>query len=105
MIPHFSIPFRFDGSRGVVVNEQDSDEEMMDCAETILRYEIGQRREKPEFGIPDQTFAEPEPDISLIQEALVKWEPRMELTVEGPILDKLDALITSIRVGAKGNIT
>jgi phage baseplate assembly protein W len=99
-IPHFAIPFRIDGARGAIVNEQDSDEEITDCAETVLRYEIGQRPERPEFGIPDQTFAEPEPDVSLIQEALVRWEPRTNLIVGESVVDTIDELITKIRVEA-----
>jgi phage baseplate assembly protein W len=98
LIPHFALPFRIDGVRGAVVHEQDSEEEIMDCIETILRFDTGHRPERPEFGIPDQTFAMPEPDVTLVEAALVEWEPRIEMDVSPPVLDRLDQLITKIRV-------
>lgn len=95
--PHFAVPFRMDGSRGSVVTEQDSEEEILDCIEVILRYPQGHRPEKPEFGIPDLTFME-HADERLIQEALDEWEPRIEMSVGQSIVDKIDVLIQTIRV-------
>jgi hypothetical protein len=96
-VPHFAIPFRIDPTRGATVNEQDSEEEIIDCAETVLRYEIGQRPEKLDFGIKDSVFKESPIDVSQIQEALIKWEPRTNLIVGIPMIDEIDALITRIR--------
>lgn len=100
MKPHFAMPFRIDPVRGAVINEQDSEEEMLDCVEVILRFDTGHRPEKPEFGIPDQTFA-PEVDNFLIQQAIIEWEPRIEMIVGETMLDKLDSLISKIRVERK----
>jgi phage baseplate assembly protein W len=87
-IPHFSIPFKFNGSVANVT-EQDSIEEIEDCIETIIRFPIGQRPEKPDFGISDQTFATPEPDITLIAAAISEWEPRANPLIYEPIIDDL----------------
>src|SRR5687767_2556523 len=96
--PHFAAPFRF-GLKGAVVNEQDSEQEIDDCVETILRYEIGHRPEKPDFGRPELIFEESPIDITKLQEAIDTWEPRNEMAVGRANLDKLDELITKIRVG------
>jgi phage baseplate assembly protein W len=97
VIPHFAIPFRF-GVRGAVVNEQDTETEILDCVEVILRYDQGLRPEKPDFGVPDLTFSSPAPDINQVQKAIDTWEPRLEMTVEESVLDKRDQLIAMIRV-------
>lgn len=97
-IPHFAIPFRIDGARGARVTEQDSEIEIMNCVEVILRYPQEHRPEKPEFGIPDLTFSEPHPDERLIQLALVEWEPRIEMHVHQAEIDSIDQLIQRIRV-------
>jgi len=99
-IPHFAIPFRFDGSRGAVVDEQDSADEIMACVETICRYTIGDRPEKPEFGLPDQTFASPTPKEELIRSTIAVWEERVGVDVGRTILDKLNPLIQNIKVEA-----
>lgn len=97
--PHFSIPFRIDPSTNeCICNEQDSEAEILDCIEVILRYQIGKRPEKPEFGIPDQTFSEPVPDVGEISEALAEWEPRIDMVINPAQIDKLDPLISKIKV-------
>jgi phage baseplate assembly protein W len=103
MIPHFAIPFRFHGQPlggelGAVVTDQDSETEIMDCIETILRYPQGHIAEKPEFGTPDMTFNEFPPDELRIQAVLNVWEPRLEMEVGTPMLDRLDKLVTRILV-------
>jgi phage baseplate assembly protein W len=96
--PHFALPFRIRGARGAVVNEQNTEAEILDCVETILRYRQGDRPEAPDFGIPDMTFYSPEPDNERIRTALAEWEPRIDMEVGEPIIDQLDALISKISV-------
>lgn len=99
--PHFAIPFKIGtighGDPTALVTEQDSEEEIFDCVEVILRYETGYRIEKPEFGTPDQTFAEPTPDTTRVFEAIDRWEPRAEPIIEVN-LDEFDALISRVKV-------
>lgn len=73
-VPHFAYPFRFDAA-GAVTTEQDSGDEIMDCARVVLLCPLGYRAELPDFGIPDQTFRN-EPDVQAIESALAEWEPR-----------------------------
>lgn len=105
-IPHFALPFRIVGARGAIINEQDSEAEIMDCVDTILRYNQGHRPEKLEFGIPDQTFESPVVDGRRIQEALNEWEPRVEMIVGQSVVDLVDNLIQKITVErGKGETT
>ena len=99
--PHFAIPFKIGivghGTPTALVTEQDSSEEIMDCVEVILRYEQGYRIEKPTFGVPDQTFAEPGPDPIRMNEAISQWEPRAETVITAKP-DEFDVLISRIKV-------
>lgn len=74
--PQFAFPLRFDGTSFAVV-EQDTEEEIRACVETIIRYPIGLRPEQPDFGVPDQTFRQgDEIDTAPMLAAVAKWEPR-----------------------------
>jgi hypothetical protein len=83
-IPHISLPFRFvpyTDQRGelryeAAVNPQNSDEEVGDCIECIIRYPVGYRMEKPAFGTPDQLFKSPGPDVNEVHRHIETWEPR-----------------------------
>jgi phage baseplate assembly protein W len=98
MTPHFALPFRINGEKGSVNCEQDSEEEILNCVETILRFPVGHRPERLEFGIPDLTFSENVADKRRIQSALNRWEPRLEMFVSEAEIDKIDELIQRIYV-------
>jgi hypothetical protein len=98
MIPHFAIPFRINGVRGAVVTEQDSEQEILDCVEVIIRYQHGDRPEKPDFGIPDLTFSEPSPNTNLIKQYVDLWEPRIDMDIGEAVLNQIDPLIQYIHV-------
>jgi hypothetical protein len=91
-IPHVSMPPRFVNGRLVVV-EQDSIEEIRDCVANIARYRIGDRPEKPGFGIDDQTFSQNGPDVGLMAAQISVWEPRAGLAaqLDGTHLEELVA--------------
>ena len=95
MIPHFDIPFRFLNNKRAAVTEQDTDAEIMDCVEAIVRYKHGDRPERIEFGIPDFTFHLPGIDGSLIQESIREFEPRADVQVGQT---KIEDLIQSVVV-------
>jgi phage baseplate assembly protein W len=98
--PHFSLPFRIQGEKGAAHCEQDSEEEVLYCIEAILRYPIGHRPERPEFGTPDLTFSEGNADERRIQDALNVWEPRVEMFVSQSEIDSVDELVQRIKVEA-----
>jgi phage baseplate assembly protein W len=94
-VPHFAYPFRFDAA-GAVTTEQDSGDEIMDCARVVLLCPRGYRAELPDFGIPDQTFRN-EPDVQAIESALAEWEPRAiaHVTANRDATDELVSNVTA----------
>ena len=98
-LPHFSLPFRF-ATPGAIVTEQDSLDEIADCVYAILVCPTGFRVESPLFGVVDQTFAMPAPDLDMIRNAIETWEPRASaLLAEHP--DALDELIARVEVNVQ----
>lgn len=94
-LPHFAYPFRFVGT-SAVVTEQDSAEEIMDCARAVLLCPLGFRTELPGFGVADQTFANA-PDRNAMEGALSEWEPRAMAIVETE-RDAFDELVSNVTV-------
>lgn len=92
--PHFSIPFRVEGARAVVV-EQDSTDDVVACVLAILLCPKGYRAELPEFGLEDPTFTEGAPDIDAIARAISEWEPRAD-TILATDRDALDELVAHV---------
>jgi len=80
-IPHFALPFRYEGGRPAVV-EQDSIDDIAACVEAILRTRPGQRDEHPEFGTPDLVFRQLPTDLDAFVDAVEVWEPRARALVE-----------------------
>lgn len=76
----FAQPFRFINGRVATV-AQDTEAEVSDCVEAILRTPQGSRVEQPTFGIPDMTFRTNGPDPVPIREAIERDEPRARFTV------------------------
>jgi len=95
LIPHLQMPLSFatgpDGPRMQVV-EQDSDEELTQCVETILRYPLGFRQELPEFGITDPVMRENGADVQEMVRAVTEWEPRVSAIAS----QELEELLTHI---------
>lgn len=80
-IPHLRVPFRITGSSAGVV-EQNSIEEIKQCAIAVLRTPIGARIEVPEFGISRaELFSQvsPTPTADVYLEAIEEWEPRAQV--------------------------
>lgn len=105
-VPHFSLPFRFvnqgAGYPTVAVSEQDSSDEIKSCVEAILRYEIGSRPEKPDFGITDPTFSSPQINTGQMYAQVDRSEPRVALSINSDI-NELDNLIYEVRVNIETN--
>lgn len=96
--PQFDLPFRLDGD-GVqpVEVEQDSNEEVWDSTETLLRTELGTIEENQDYGIVDPSFEEMPLDLNDAQAAISEWEPRFDVVLEEQP-DALDALVSNIKV-------
>jgi hypothetical protein len=92
-VPHFSLPFRF--GLTAAVTEQDSLDEISDCCMAILLCPTTFRVELPEFGIPDPTFSSPQVDVTILRNAVERWEPRASVQLTAGI-DALDELVARI---------
>jgi phage baseplate assembly protein W len=101
-IPHFDVPFSIPGSSARVV-EQDSEEDVTNCVEVLLRYSIGFRIDVPEFGIPDPTFTEVPLDLKTVRGAIVEWEPRASALVEEQETDNPILRSVLVRVTGEAN--
>lgn len=78
-VPHLKVPFAIVGPAAAVV-DQNSIEEIEQCVLAVVKTEVGQRIERPEFGIVDPTFEQigPDSDADEIVAAIEEWEPRVE---------------------------
>jgi phage baseplate assembly protein W len=90
--PHFRLPLQFSGvNGGALLNEQDTADDLEDCVRTILAFPLGYRIDSPTFGIPDTLFQLGyDVPTAAVRSALVRWEDRMAIGVEGgePVSDE-----------------
>lgn len=98
-IPHLRVPLRFKGNNpNLDLVEQDTEVEIAQCVEAILRHHIGHRPEAPEFGIPELAFTQQDPTADQNQRAVLNavetWEPRADVT----IVPQLDVTDQSLRL-------
>lgn len=94
--PHFAVPFRLGGTSFAAV-EQDSDEEILQCVEAVVRTPLGSRvLDAPDFGIPDPTFRQLGAGASAdeIVAAVEEDEPRVSALADVEI----DGLVERVRL-------
>lgn len=87
-IPRLALPFRVAGGRAAVV-EQDSDQEVLQCVETVMRYRPGDRVAAPDFGVPDQAHQQGGADLVTVADRIEVWEPRVQSLAESLGFDQL----------------
>ena len=104
-IPHLALPFTWTrglgGTLTAAVTEQESTDELADCAAAIIRTVQGQRSTLPDFGRPQLEFASSvELTNAALAGALLEWEPRLSALVTGeldpddPELQRIRALLS-----------
>ena len=93
-VPHFALPFRF--GPHAAVSEQDSIDEISDCALAIVLCPIGYRVELPSFGLPDSVFAA-RVDTDAMRTAIDAWEPRAQVALDERH-DTFDALVDHVQM-------
>jgi hypothetical protein len=97
--PHFSLPFRFSNGQAAVT-EQDSIDEIADCALAVMLCPRGYRAELPAFGIPDPTFSSSLAVVDELRMTVAIWEPRLSALISGE-LDPVDELIQHVLLRAQ----
>jgi phage baseplate assembly protein W len=101
--PHFLLPMTHNTNGDVLVLEQDTVEEIVQCIEVLIGFPIGSNRNVPTFGTPDITFKSLSASAinsDQLKTAILQWEERAAMSIDDvPILT--DDLIQQIliRVG------
>lgn len=92
--PHFQVPFVFREGSALCV-EQNSDADIMQCANAIARTPRGYRLELPEFGVQNPILEENGPSLQELHHALDLFEPRARyLLSKKQFEDILSSLVT-----------
>jgi hypothetical protein len=69
--PHFAFPFvRSNGKVNVV--EQDTEDHDMARANVVVRFDLGSRPGRPDFGWPHPTFRQVPLDLTELEDALAR---------------------------------
>lgn len=93
----FDLPFRLSGD-GFAQVDQDSEDDINNCVEAVMRFRPGQRSMLPEFGIRDLAFKEQPIDGEELVAQVAVHEPRAQVYVSSQP-DKYDALWAQVTVG------
>lgn len=96
MTIHLRVPV----TPGFETVERDSLDEIAKCVETVLRYPLRYRPEKPGFGVPDLVFAEQGVDLQQLEQAVRRWEPRADILLDqdpGALADMAGRVSINVR--------
>lgn len=96
LTPHFDLPFRLVGSSFFTV-EQDSEEDIANCVEAILRTPYNSIPDTEDFGLDDHTFDIQPIDTDAVTRQILNQEPRASLLIEQET-DFVDNLIARVTV-------
>lgn len=96
-VPHLTFPVRVDVTGRLATVQQDTPADIISCLEVAALYKPGDLEADPDFGLPDQTFAQGGPDAGDIADVLERAEPRARILV-GVDRDRFDALVHRVTV-------
>lgn len=101
--PHIALPLRLNaGGTRVVCVEQDSEDEIFDCVEVLIRTPHGSRIDLPDYGLRDQEFTMGGAKKEEIYAAVEQWEGDRALIAIEESPSRLDSLVSNVRVGVTG---
>jgi hypothetical protein len=98
-IPQPAFPLRFENGQLVVV-EQDSPDEVLDCVRVLIRTPIRTRLGDRDYGISDPTF-KTGVDLDEIRAACDEYEPRAAAVIDTDF--DIETLTREINVGVQTN--
>ncbi len=99
---HFTLPFKWGANHHAEVVEQDSPEDITQCAEAVLATPRGFRLEIPDFGIIKPILEENGPNLQALRSALEEWEPRAAYALSDRQLEDILSKYVSVGVETKG---
>ena len=102
-VPKFKVPFEIRGTSAAIV-EQDSSDEITQCVEAVLKTVVGTRDDRPEYGIPDVAFTQPDhpagstpaPTTAAIRRAIQRWEPRAETSLVDEVVGRVRTIHVNV---------
>lgn len=97
--PNIKIPLELKNG-SFVTHEQDTPDEVVQCAMAVLSTPLGTRASNPDFGLPDQTFREGGPSVEQIRTTLDLWEPRADALVSSEP-DLINQFVYNVEVGVQ----
>lgn len=98
-MPHFSLPFRADGGR-IALSDDDSIEEITDCATNVLRTPVGWLEWQPDLGRPDYAFTAGGVTPAAVADLITPWEER----ATPQITEQLVGLVDELTVAEVSNL-
>lgn len=96
LVPKLEVPMRMVPG-GLACVEQDSDKEVLQCVEAILRTQPGTRPDDPALGTPDFAFNENGVDPVTIRSILARYEPRAEVMTDAELVDLAETIRLQIQ--------
>ena len=100
--PHIAFPFKLSASgKNLLYREQDTEDEVIDCVEVLVRTPVGSRLELPGYGVREQEFSMGGAVKEEIVSACAIWEPRAAVTLEREP-ELLDGLVDNLRLNIQG---
>lgn len=93
VVPKLKVPIQM-GSTGLAVVEQDSVDEVAQCAYAVIATPRGSRIEEPEFGVEEAVFDQLPIDTEEWVAAVEEWEPR----AEAETAQEIEEMTAAIRV-------
>lgn len=100
-IPHLALPLRYINGHAVV-NEQGSDDDIVDCVYAVCVTNPGDREEMPDFGLLDMTFDQEPLPLAAAVNQITTWEPRAPILISSAP-DRFDATIVDAQVNVQVN--
>lgn len=81
-IPRFDLPFRLSTDGTFTAIEQDTPQDILNCARLIASSPRGFHEWEPRLGITPLEFTQAGPDPELLQAEIEQWEPRASLITD-----------------------
>ena len=97
-IPKLEVPMSFLNGKARVV-QQDSQQEIEQCVEAVVRTTEGEREDYPTFGIPDMVHGDV--DVVAVRVAIEEHEPRADFLI-GTDDETLADYVGTIQIEMKG---
>ena len=81
-IPKLDLPFRLSTDGTFAAVEQDTPQDILNCAQAIIASPLGFHEWEPGLGITPLEFQQAGPDPGILMAEVERWEPRASLLAD-----------------------